>query len=406
MVNTEIDFIDGGTITTPRGFRAGAIYSGIKEKAEGILDLGILLSEAPCTVAASFTTSKIKSAPVKICLEKVQTGNAVGLVVNSGNANAYTGEQGIVNAREMVEMAAETTGENPEDILIASTGVTGKYLPMEIIRDGITQITLSHNGGHELAKAILTTDTVTKETAIAVKFDGNEFTIGGIAKGSGMIHPGLATMFCFLTTDAVVDLDFLRSALRKAVDVSFNMISVDDDMSPSDTVLIMANGLSGNEPISIDSKLAEPFQQALEKACIYLAKELARDGEGATKLIEVTVNGATSNDEARLAARTIVASSLFKTAMYGADPNWGRIMMALGQSGIEIEESKIDIYLGDIQVAKEGRPFPLDIEKAIQLLRQNEVFINVNLNLRTASATAWGCDLSHEYITINSQYMT
>jgi glutamate N-acetyltransferase/amino-acid N-acetyltransferase len=406
MVNTEIDFIDGGTITTPRGFRAGAIYSGIKEKAEGILDLGILLSEAPCTVAASFTTSKIKSAPVKICLEKVQTGNAVGLVVNSGNANAYTGEQGIVNAREMVEMAAETTGENPEDILIASTGVTGKYLPMEIIRDGITQITLSHNGGHELAKAILTTDTVTKETAIAVKFDGSEFTIGGIAKGSGMIHPGLATMFCFLTTDAVVDLDFLRSALRKAVDVSFNMISVDDDMSPSDTVLIMANGLSGNEPISIDSKLAEPFQQALEKACIYLAKELARDGEGATKLIEVTVNGATSNDEARLAARTIVASSLFKTAMYGADPNWGRIMMALGQSGIEIEESKIDIYLGDIQVAKEGRPFPFDIEKAIQLLRQNEVFINVNLNLRTASATAWGCDLSHEYITINSQYMT
>lgn len=406
MVSTELSFVDGGTITSPRGFRAGATYSGIKEKGEGILDLGILLSEAPCTIAASFTTSKIKSAPVKICLDKVQKGSAVGLVVNSGNANSYTGEQGIANAREMIEMAAETTGENPEDILIASTGVTGKYLPMEIIRDGISHIALSHNGGHDLAKAILTTDTVTKETAISVKYDGGEFTIGGIAKGSGMIHPGLATMFCFLATDAAVDLDFLRSALRKAVDVSFNMISIDGDMSPSDTVLIMANGLIGNEPISAESKLAEPFQQALEKACIYLAKELARDGEGATKLIEVTVSGATSSDEARLAARTIVASSLFKTAMYGADPNWGRIMMALGQSGIEMEESKIDIYLCNIQVAKEGRPFPFDMDKTVSLLKQNEIFITVNLNLRTASATAWGCDLTQEYITINSQYMT
>jgi len=406
MAIAEVNFISGGTVTSPQGFHAGATYSGIKEEAENILDLGILFSEVPCKTAALFTSSKIKSAPVTLCQKKIQKGSAVALVVNSGCANAYTGEQGLADANEMVTLAAEAIGEPPEEVLVASTGVTGQLLPMKLIKDGISQIILSHDGGHELARAIMTTDTVTKETAIAIKDGGSEFTIGGIAKGSGMIHPALATMFCFLTTDAAVDLHFLRSALRKAVDISFNMISVDGDMSPSDTVLIMANGLAGNEPISSGSQMADTFQQALDKICIYLAKALVRDGEGATKFIEVTVDGAISSTEARLAARTIVSSSLVKAAMNGSDPNWGRILMALGQSGIEVIESKIDLYLGDINVLKGGRPLPFSIQKAVQVLKQSEVFINVHLNLGTASATAWGCDLSKEYITINSQYMT
>ena len=406
MAIAEVNFVSGGTVTSPQGFHAGATYAGIKEEAENILDLGILFSEVPCKTAALFTSSKIKSATVTLCQQKIQKGSAVALVVNSGCANAYTGEQGLADANEMVNLAAEAIGEPPEEVLVASTGVTGQLLPMKLIKDGISQIILSHDGGHELARAILTTDTVPKETAIAVKAGSSEFTIGGIAKGSGMIHPALATMFCFLTTDAAVELHFLRSALQKAVDVSFNMISVDGDMSPSDTVLFMANGLAENEPISSGSQLADTFQQALDKVCIYLAKALVRDGEGATKLIEVTVDGAISVAEARLAARTIVSSSLVKAAMHGSDPNWGRILMALGQSGIEVIESKIDLYLGDINVLKGGRPLPFSIQRAVQVLKQSEAFINVHLNLGTASATAWGCDLSNEYITINSQYMT
>jgi glutamate N-acetyltransferase/amino-acid N-acetyltransferase len=406
MTPASIDFISGGTITSPEGFFAGATYAGIKEKSENILDLGILFSEAPCVTTGMFTTSKIKSAPVQLCKEKLKKGSSVALVVNSGCANAYTGEQGLVDAMEMVTLTAEAIGEPPEDILVASTGVTGQLLPMQLIKDGISRIILSNDGGHDLARAIMTTDTVPKETAVAIKAESSNFTIGGIAKGSGMIHPNLATMFCFLTTDASVDLDFLKSALHNAVDISFNMISVDGDMSPSDTVLIMANRMAGNEPISSGSQLADIFQQALNKVCIHLAKSLVRDGEGATKLFEITIEGAVSSAEVRLAARTIISSSLVKAAMHGADPNWGRIIMALGQSGIELVESKIDLYIGDICVLEGGKPRPFDIQSAVQLLKHSEVPISVHLNLGTASATAWGCDLSGEYVNINSQYMT
>jgi len=252
----------------------------------------------------------------------------------------------------------------------------------------------------------MTTDTVPKETAVAARIGDSEFTIGGVAKGSGMIHPDLATMFCFLTTDAAVELDFLRSALRKAVDVSFDMISVDGDTSPSDMVLIMANGLAGNEPISPGSRQADTFQQALDRVCIYLAKAIAGDGEGATKLIEVTVNGATSAAEARLAARTVVSSPLVKAAVHGADPNWGRIIVAAGRSGVELVESNIDLYIGDVSVVKGGRPLPFSEQSVVRVFKQSEVPITLHLNLGTASATAWGCDLSEEYVTINSQYMT
>jgi len=405
MKANKIVFMPGGTVTSPQGFYAGATYAGIKRDKDS-LDLGVLFSEAPCATAALFTTNKIKSAPVILCQERLQKGRAVAIVVNSGCANAYTGEQGLADATEMTALAAEGIGVALEDVLVASTGVTGQPLPMELVRAGVNQVILSIDGGHELSRAIMTTDTVPKEAAVAVKYGSSEFTIGGVAKGSGMIHPDLATMFCFLTTDAAVELDFLRSALRQAVDVSFNMISVDGDTSPSDTVLIMANGLAGNEPISTDSQPADTFQQALDQICTYLAKAIARDGEGATKLIEVTVNGAISAAEAKLAAMTVVSSSLVKAAVHGADPNWGRIMAALGRSGVEMVESKIDLYFDDFGVIKGGSPLSFSEQSVVQVLKQSEVPIRLHLNLGTASATAWGCDLSEEYVTINSQYMT
>jgi glutamate N-acetyltransferase/amino-acid N-acetyltransferase len=405
MKTAKIDFILGGTVTSPQGFYAGATCAGIKSDKDS-LDLGILFSEAPCVTAAQFTTSNIKSAPAILSQERLQSGIALAVVVNSGCSNAYTGEQGLADAAEMAVLTAEGIGILPEDVLMASTGVTGQPLPMELIRVGISQVILAQDGGHELAKAIMTTDTVPKEAAVAVAVNGNEFTIGGVAKGSGMIHPDLATMFCFLTTDAAVELDFLKSALRRAADISFNMISVDGDTSPSDTVLIMANGLTGKASITADSQQTDTFQQALDQICIYLAKAITRDGEGATKLIEVAVNGAISIADARLAAKTIVSSSLVKTAVHGNDPNWGRIMMALGRSGAEVVESKIDLYLGNVSVLKGGRPSSFSEESVVQVLKQSEVPIRLDLNLGAASATAWGCDLSEEYVTINSQYMT
>ncbi len=406
MEASKIDFIPGGTVTSPNGFCAGATYAGIKKKAKHSLDLGILFSEAPCVTAGLLTTNKIKSAPAILCQERLRKGRASAVIANSGCANASTGEQGQADAVEMAALAANAIGASPEDVLVASTGVIGQPLPMKLIRASISQIILSKDGSHELAKAIMTTDTIPKETAVAARIGDSEFTIGGVAKGAGMIHPNLATMFCFLTTDAAVELDFLRSALQRAVDVSFNMISVDGDTSPSDMVLIMANGLAGNEPVSGSSRQADTFQQALDQICIYLAKAIARDGEGATKLIEVTVNGATSATEAKLAARTVVSSPLVKAAMHGADPNWGRIIVAMGRSGAEVVESKIDLSIGGIGLVKGGLPLPFSEQSVVRALNQSEVTITLHLNLGTASATAWGCDLSEEYVTINSQYTT
>jgi glutamate N-acetyltransferase/amino-acid N-acetyltransferase len=304
----------------------------------------------------------------------------------------------------MVSLAAKRVGVSPEDVLVASTGVIGEQLPMKLIRPGIEQIVLSAEGGHSLVKAMMTTDTVPKE--VAARVGDSEFIIGGVVKGSGMIHPDLATMLCFLTTDAAMDLDFLKLALRKAVDISFNMVSIDGDTSTNDMVLVMANGLAGNKPISQDSRQAGIFQQALDRVCIYLAKSMARDGEGASKLIEVTVSGAPSVAEARLAARTIVSSLLVKTAVYGNDPNWGRIVAAVGRSGVEVVESKIDLHIGNIWVVREGSPLSFDKKSVAEVFGRSEVSIGLQLNLGMASATAWGCDLSEEYVVINSQYTT
>ncbi len=406
IMETKIEFVPEGTVTSPEGFYAGATYAGIKKKAKDSLDLGILFSEAPCVATALFTTNRIKAAPVVLCQQRLQSERVLAVVVNSGCANACTGDKGLADAAEMAELAAEGLGISPEDVLVASTGVIGQRLPMKQIRAGIDQIILSTDGGHSLAKAMMTTDTVPKEAAVVVRVDGSEFTIGGVAKGAGMIHPDLATLLCFLTTDAAVNIDFLRVALKRAVDASFNMISIDGDTSPNDMVLIMANGLVGNETISQGREPADAFQQALDRVCIYLAKSIASDGEGATRLIEVTVSGAPSSADARLAARTVVSSPLVKAAVHGSDPNWGRIVAAVGRSGVEVVESKIDLYIGDICLLKAGRPLPFSKRSVVRELNGSEVPISLNLNLGMATATAWGCDLSEEYVTINSQYMT
>ena len=405
-MEAKIEFIPAGTITSPHGFLAGATYAGIKKGTEDALDLGILFSKVPCVATALFTTNKIKAAQVILSQKRLQSGRATAVVVNSGCANACTGEQGLSDAAEMADLAAENIGVSAEDILVASTGVIGQRLPMKLIRAGIKQVVLSADNNHKLARAIMTTDTLLKETAVAVRAGQNNFIIGGVAKGSGMMHPNLATLLCFLTTDAAVEVDFLKVALQKAADVSFNMVSIDGDTSPNDMVLIMANGLARNEPISPGSRQAGAFQQALDQVCIYLAKSIARDGEGATKLIEVTVSGALTIAEARLAARTVVSSPLVKAAVHGNDPNWGRILAAVGRSGVEVVETKIDLYLGNICIVRGGCPLSFDKEEVVRVLAGAEVPINLQLNLGTATATAWGCDLSEEYVTINSQYMT
>jgi glutamate N-acetyltransferase/amino-acid N-acetyltransferase len=279
-------------------------------------------------------------------------------------------------------------------------------LPMDRIRDGLNGISLSDSGGHELARAIMTTDTFPKESAVAVRSGELHCTVAGVAKGSGMIHPNLATLLCFLTTDAAVDPAFLDLALRRSAKVSFNMVSVDGDTSPSDSLLIMANGSAGNAPLVEGTAPAKVFQEALDQVCIYLAKSIARDGEGATRLIEVNVNGAVSQADAVAAARTVASSPLLKAAVYGCDPNWGRVVAAVGRSGAEVEEATLDVCIGDVLLLKAGTPQPFDEDTVVQVLKGSEVPIAIDLNRGTASATAWGCDLTEEYVLINSRYTT
>ena len=400
--------IHGGTITSPQGFLAGASYAGIKSKGDNLLDLGILCSEVPCIAAGVFTANKIKAASVLLCQRNLKGNQAQAIVVNSGCANACTGQQGMADAEEMAALTARNLGLLPEEVLVASTGVIGKQLPMKQIRDGIESIVLSSEGGHTLAKAIITTDTFSKEIAVKVNLGQgeSEITIGGIAKGAGMIHPDMATLLCFLATDAAVSPAFLKKALQRAVDASFNMITVDGDTSPNDSAIILANGLAGNKVLKSESPRAEKFEAALREVCLFLAKSIARDGEGATKLIQITVEGALTAAQARSSARTIVSSSLVKSAVHGSDPNWGRIIAALGRSGVEMEESKIDLYLDSLCLMKAGRPLPFEKGQAKAILDRAEVPIRVCLNLGEGTATAWGCDLSEEYVTINSEYTT
>jgi glutamate N-acetyltransferase/amino-acid N-acetyltransferase len=366
------------------------------------LDLGILFSEVPCAVAGRFTKNRIKAAPVQWCQEIVKSGKAQAVIVNSGCANACTGAQGMKDAKAMAQAAAMKLDIPDDTVLVASTGVIGVKLPVDKIEAGAMMMKLSAAGGHELARAIMTTDTHPKEIAISVEEHG--FTVAGIAKGAGMIHPDMATMLSFLTTDAKIDARLLDRLLGEAVDASYNMITVDGDTSTNDTVLILANGAGG--AVKAGTKAEKAFAAALSQVCIYLARSIAADGEGATSLIEVTVEGAKSLADARVAARTIVGSPLVKTAVHGRDPNWGRIIAALGRSGAEFNPKKVDLYLAKMQLMSAGEPVPFNKKTASAAMGKDEVKVRVALNGGKHSATAWGCDLSAEYVAINSDYTT
>jgi len=403
-MKAESELNPSGGISSPRGFRAGATSAGIKYGSQGALDLCMLHSEVPCTAAAMFTCNMVKAAPVILCQQRLKEGKISALVVNSGYANACTGKQGMADALEMTVLTAKHLGIVPEEVLVASTGVIGVPLPMERIRTGIPKVVLSADGGHDLARAIMTTDTVPKE--VSVRASEATFTIGGVAKGSGMVHPDMATLLCFLTTDAKIETAFLKQALQEAVAVSFNMVSIDGDTSTNDMVLIMANGLAGGGVIMQGSREAEVFQQALNQACIFLARAIARDGEGSTRLLEVTVSGAASIADARLVARTIVSSPLVKAAVHGCDPNWGRILAAAGRSRAKLIPERLELSIGEICMVKNGCPVSFDEEQVVKSLGCDEVSIAVDLNVGSAEAIAWGCDLSEEYVTINSDYTT
>tara|TARA_Y100000590_G_scaffold194919_1_gene221367 strand:+ start:20189 stop:21406 length:1218 start_codon:yes stop_codon:yes gene_type:complete len=405
-LNKKLNWLENGTITSPKKFLAGATYSGIRTYAKDKLDLGILYSETPCTVAGTFTKNQIRSLSVVLDQKRVSTGRSQALIVNSGIANACVGEQGMTDAIEMASLAATHLGIDQELVLASSTGLIGVELPMALIKNGVTKITVSPDGGQALARAIKTTDRVSKEFAIEFQVGGNSYILGGIAKGSGMIHPDMATMLAFLSTDAPVNASFLQKALSKSVAESFNMIDVDGDTSTNDSVIIFSNGAGGGEEITDNSRDSDVFTEALNEICIALAKEIAKDGEGASKLIEVTVQGASNSNDAKLAAKSIAASTLVKSAIHGEDPNWGRIMVALGYSGAKVEESLVSLYINNVCLMESGVPIPFFKDAVSLTMAEEEVAIKVDLNLGESSATSWGCDISEEYVSFNSEYTT
>jgi glutamate N-acetyltransferase / amino-acid N-acetyltransferase len=391
-----------GSVTTPRGFSAGGVAAGIKPS--GRLDVGLLVSDRPCAAAGLFTQSTVPGAPVVVSREHLRNQTAQAIVTNAGVANVATGEQGLEDAREMARLAGQRMGVAPEQVLVASTGVIGQRLPMDKIRAGIARVEPREDGGLQLAEAIMTTDTVRKSVSMSFEQAGTRYSIGGIAKGSGMIHPDTATMFAFLTTDVLLDSAYLRRSLEDATARSFNMISVDMDTSTSDTIVLLANGAGGGRPVEAGADSG--FLEALNLVASTLARMLAADGEGATKLIEVRVSGAADAGEARRAARTISSSPLMKAAVYGNDPNWGRMMMAIGRSGASIDLSRARLTIGGETVYAGGSPQEMNAERLKAALSGPEVILGADLACGGHSATAWGCDLTEEYVRINSEYTT
>jgi glutamate N-acetyltransferase/amino-acid N-acetyltransferase len=399
-VRAEVD--RAGHATTPRGFVAGAAYAGVKTYGEGKLDVGILASQLPCTVAATYTRNVLHAASVDINRAKLAAAAARAVVVNAGVANASTGQRGIGDGLRLTELVAEKLGLDASEVLVCSTGVIGHYLPMDKLSAGIAAIRLDGNGGEPFSRAIMTTDTRPKHGA--VRF--GPYTLGGCCKGSGMIHPNMATMLAFLTTDAPVEQGFLRRALSDSVDRSFNLVSVDGDTSPSDTVLLFANGAAGGDPIDERSDLAGEFVAALDALCIFLAKEIARDGEGATKLVEFRVSGAATVDEARALVRLLSTSYLLKSAIHGADPNWGRIAAVIGRSGLAVNEPGVTIAICGTRVFENERPTDFEPDRLSAAMRGDTVVIEVDLGAGDGEATGWGCDLSAAYVSINADYHT
>ena len=397
--------IKKGNICSAKGFLSGSIYSGIKSPGLEKKDIGIIYSEHNGVSAGTFTQNSIVSPSVTWTKSTIDKGNIRAIVANSGCANTSVGEQGFIDAKEMALITSKALDLDLDSVAVASTGIIGVELPMALMRKYIPQIEISKNDGNGFARSILTTDKRTKEMAVSFDIGESKVTIGGVSKGSGMIHPNMATMLAFITTDININESILKNVLTNAVNKSFNQISVDGDQSTNDTVLILANGQAKNKKINTEEE-AETFASALNEVCIFLAKEIARDGEGNTRLIEATVNGAKSQKDANKSSRSIVSSNLVKTAVYGRDPNWGRIMMAVGASEIELEESKIEIFVNDIQIVAEGKTTPYNNQSVVIAMNQDLIRLTVNLNIGKSSGTAWGSELTEEYVVFNSAYTT
>jgi len=411
----KIKEISGG-VCAPKGFRAGGICCGIKASSKK-RDLALIYSEKACTAAAMFTANRVKAASVLVSQEHLSGGVLRAVIANSGNANACTGEAGLTAARRMAELAADLFALSPAQVAVASTGVIGVPLPIAAVEHSIEALGNSLRGdeaGHTAAlEAIMTTDIRKKDGAVEIEIAGKIVHIGGMVKGSGMIHPNMATMLCFITTDAAISREALDSCLRRVVARSFNRLTVDGDTSTNDTVIIMANGEAANAPIAAAGADRELFEQALESLCVKLTRAMARDGEGATKLVTVTVSGAQDEKSAETLAKSVASSSLVKAACFGADANWGRILCAMGYSGAEFNPSEVDVSFAsaetggsceEIAVCRGGASLPFSEGDAKRILSREEIDIRVKAGNGSGSATAWGCDLTYDYVKINGDY--
>ncbi|MFD2615571.1 bifunctional glutamate N-acetyltransferase/amino-acid acetyltransferase ArgJ [Paenibacillus gansuensis] len=404
----KFQVVAGGSVTTPKGFQAGGLHCGLKKTER--YDLGVIVCEVPAAAAAVYTLNAFQAAPLGVTRESVAAsgGRLHAMLVNSGNANACTGKQGEADAYEMRSAMAAALGLPEHYVGVTSTGVIGEPLPMERVRKGIAELParVHAEGGGDFCQAILTTDLVKKEVCVKVSVGGKDVYIAGAAKGSGMIHPNMATMLGFITTDALVEPADLQGLLSGVTDSTFNMITVDGDTSTNDMVVVMASGLASAERLAPGHPDWDAYKEGFQHVAEYLAKAIARDGEGATKLVEVQVNGAVSQNAARAIAKTVIGSSLVKSAVFGADANWGRIIAAVGRAGQPVNVDTVDIYLGDIAVLVQSRPVRFDEDRAAAYLQGDTVVFRVELNMEDGNATAWGCDLTYDYVRINAAYRT
>lgn len=407
LIETEyIKVVPNGNVTSPKGFTAGGLHCGLKRKR---LDLGWLLSEVPAAAAGVYTMNLFQAAPLKITQESIKVEQKLqGILVNSGNANACTGEEGMENARTMRTWFAEEVNIPEHYAAVVSTGVIGEQLPMNKLNEGIKQVSkLSKKTTvTDFENAILTTDTCTKNVCVQFEIEGKIVTIGGAAKGSGMIHPNMATMLGFMTTDANIDANDLHLALKEVTNDTFNMITVDGDTSTNDMVLVLANGLADHTKLTKEHKEWSKFVEALKFVSESLAKKIARDGEGATKLVEVHVTGAKTKQTAQVMSKTIISSNLVKSAIFGQDANWGRIICAIGYSGEPIDPNEVTVCIGPIKVVENGLPVPFSEDDAFAYLGNEVIKVDVKLQGGSEDATAWGCDLTYDYVRINASYRT
>lgn len=402
--------IEGG-VTAAKGFQAAAAAAEIKYK--GRTDMAMVYSEVPCVAAGTFTTNVVKAAPVLWDRDIVTNSEyAQAVVVNAGIANACTGKQGLDYCRREAEVTGRLLGIPAEAVLVGSTGVIGMQLPMDRIEAGIAKLVEAKSdtleAGHTAACSIMTTDTISKEIAVSFELDGKEITVGGMSKGSGMIHPNMCTMLAYITTDMAISKELLQEALSTSVVDTFNMITVDGDTSTNDTCLVMANGMAGNTEVTQKGEAYDKFFEALNYVCTYLAKKMAGDGEGATKLFEAKVVNARSKEDARTLSRAIVGSNLSKAAIYGCDANFGRFLCAMGYSGAQFDQNDVELFFesenGRLQVFDHGTPIVFDEEKALQIMKADAVTVYVDMHEGEAEATAWGCDLTYDYVKINADY--